>query len=81
MEFLQAHQAVIALAILGMMFVFFMWERFSPEVVATLGAGAFLALGILDTNTVLSVFANPAPITIGAMFVLSGALVRTGALD
>jgi len=27
------------------------------------------------------VFANPAPITIGAMFVLSGALVRTGALE
>ncbi|MDQ0326616.1 di/tricarboxylate transporter [Rhodopseudomonas julia] len=81
MEFLHANQAVIALAILAMMFVFFMWERFSPEVVATLGAATFLALGILDTKTVLSVFANPAPITIGAMFVLSGALVRTGALD
>jgi di/tricarboxylate transporter len=40
-----------------------------------------MALGLLDIGAVLSAFANPAPITIGAMFILSAALVRTGAIE
>jgi di/tricarboxylate transporter len=63
------------------MFALFVSERFSAEVVAVGGAAALLATGVLATDDFLSVFANPAPITIGAMFIISGALVRTGALD
>ncbi|MBZ8131684.1 SLC13 family permease [Afifella sp. IM 167] len=79
--FVAEYQAWIALAILGTVFVFFVLERFPPEVVAVVGAALFLALGIVDTKSALAVFSNPAPITIGAMFVLSSALVRTGALE
>ena len=40
-----------------------------------------MVLGILPFEEALQVFANPAPWTIVAMFILSGALVRTGALS
>jgi di/tricarboxylate transporter len=42
--------------------------------------GAVMAAQILTVKEVLTVFSNPAPITIGAMFVLSAALERTGVI-
>ena len=78
---IEAHQAAIGLVILVLIFVGFLLERFPAAVVAIIGACTFLALGILSSKDVFSVFANPAPITIGAMFILSGALLRTGTLD
>lgn len=78
---IEAHEAIIGLAILAVMFVGFVAERFPPTVVAILGVCAFLFLGILDSRGLFSVFSNEAPITIAAMFVLSGALLRTGTVD
>ncbi len=78
---MEAEQAVIGLGILVVLFVAFILERFPAAVVALFGACAFLFLGILDSDHLLSVFSNPAPITIGAMFVLTGALLRTGTID
>ena len=72
------HQAIIGLIILAGMFVGFVMERFPATVVAILGACLFLFLGILDGDGLFSVFSNQAPITIAAMFILSGALIRTG---
>ncbi|MEO0763881.1 MAG: SLC13 family permease, partial [Pseudomonadota bacterium] len=63
------------------MFVLFVMERYPPEVVAIIGLSVLVATGILPMDETLQVFSNPAPITIAAMFVLSGALVRTGSLD
>ncbi|MEM9270122.1 MAG: SLC13 family permease, partial [Pseudomonadota bacterium] len=73
--------AVTTLAIVLIMFVFFVREVFPPEVVALLGLAALLTVGVVTTQQILQVFANPAPWTIAAMFVLSGGLVRTGALN
>ena len=80
-QFIAQHQAGIALAILAATFIAFLLERYPPAVVATAGAAAFLVLGLINTKDVMGVFSNSAPITIAAMFVLSGALVRTGTLD
>jgi di/tricarboxylate transporter len=79
--FIDAHQAAISLAILGLMFVGFLMERLPATVIAILGACAYLALGILDDKGLYSVFSNSAPIVIGAMFILSGALIRTGVIQ
>ena len=79
--FIETWQAPIGLAILGLMFVGFILERFPAAVVAILGACAFLFLGIINSKQLFSVFSNSAPITIGAMFILSGALLRTGTID
>lgn len=79
--FIEANQAIISLAILGVMFVGFLLERLPATVIAILGACTYLALGILDDKGLYSVFSNSAPIVIGAMFVLSGALIRTGVIQ
>ncbi len=76
-----AYEAEIGLFILASMFVAFAMERFPAAVVAILGACAFLFLGIIDSDGLFSSFSNTAPITIGAMFILSGALLRTGTID
>ncbi|MBH9536127.1 SLC13 family permease [Novosphingopyxis sp. YJ-S2-01] len=79
--FVAEYQAIIGLVILAAMFVGFVMERFPATVVAILGACLFLFLGILDDKGLFSVFSNQAPITIAAMFILSGALLRTGTMD
>ncbi|MGH8019660.1 MAG: SLC13 family permease, partial [Opitutaceae bacterium] len=40
-----------------------------------------LVTGLLSPDDALSVFANPAPLTVGAMFIISTALERCGAMD
>ena len=75
------HRALLALVLLALMFAAFVRERYPPEVTAAGAAAVFVALGLVPVPAVYAAFANPAPLTIAAMFVLSGALVRTGLLD
>ncbi|WP_121064507.1 SLC13 family permease [Chachezhania antarctica] len=70
-----------ALLLVGAVFGAFVSERYPPFMVAFVGAMTALATGLVGTEDVLKAIANPAPATIGAMFVLSAALVRTGALE
>ncbi len=79
--FIAEQKAFIGLFVLAGMFAAFVWERFSPSVVAVAGAGTMLALGLLDEKGAYGVFSNSAPLTVGAMFILSGALIRTGVID
>jgi len=79
--FLAQHSAYIGLLLLIVTLVAFTMERHPPVVIAVLGGVVMLALGYLSTDELGSVFGNPAPVTIAAMFVLSGALLRTGALE
>ncbi len=73
--------AAITLAVLAGMFVMFLRESYPAEVVALLGAALLVVTGVLSMESLLSVLSNPAPWTIAAMFVLSGAVVRTGLLN
>lgn len=74
-------QAVISLIVVGLMFVLFVREVFPTEVVAVAGAALMMILGILPYDKGLEVLSNPAPWTIAAMFIVMGALVRTGGLE
>ncbi|WP_137701827.1 SLC13 family permease [Marimonas lutisalis] len=80
-EISQAGQAVITLGVVVAMFLLFLREAYPTEVVAIGGVAFLLALGVLPYEGALSVLSNPAPWTIAAMFIVMGALVRTGALD
>ncbi len=71
----------VALGVIVAMFAMFLREAFPTEVVALLGVAALLALGLLPYQDALDVLSNPAPWTIAAMFIVMGALVRSGALD
>ncbi|QIE57742.1 SLC13 family permease [Pikeienuella piscinae] len=62
------------------MFALFVTEFYPPETVAIGGAGLLLATGVLSLDDLLVAIASPAPLAIAAMFIISGALVRTGAL-
>jgi di/tricarboxylate transporter len=62
-------------------FAVFVKEWLPVDMAALGGMCLLLAAGILDEKDLGSVFSNPAPMTIGAMFVLSEALTRTGAID
>ena len=81
LELDQAMQAYAALAVLAGMLVLFVKETYPVEVTAIGGAALMLVLGILPHDAAVAVFSNAAPWTIAAMFIISGALVRTGALD
>ena len=77
----QAAEAFIAIAILIGMLVLFIRETFPVEVTAISGAAIMLILGILPQEDAIRVLSNNAPWTIALMFIIVGALVRTGALD
>ncbi|NVK46517.1 MAG: SLC13 family permease [Rhodobacteraceae bacterium] len=80
-QFSPMTEAVIALVVVGFMFVLFMREVFPTEVIAITGAALMMVLGILPYDAALSVLSNPAPWTIAAMFIVMGAMVRTGGLE
>ena len=73
--------AILSLAVVAVMFTLFALETYPTEVVALSGGAFLLATGMITPETARAVFTNPAPWTIAAMFILSGALVRTGALN
>ncbi|NDR57982.1 SLC13 family permease [Aliiruegeria sabulilitoris] len=84
MEFLNlgpTGEPILALCVVLTMFVLFSREIFPAEVVAMLGAAVMLATGILPYEAARDALSNPAPWTIAMMFLVMGALVRTGALD
>ncbi|MFV0332529.1 MAG: SLC13 family permease [Tropicimonas sp.] len=74
-------EALLALAVVAIMFVLFSREQYPAEVVAMLGAATMLATGILPYEAARGVLSNTAPWTITMMFLVMGGLVRTGALD
>ena len=73
--------AWVSITIVLAMFVLFITEVFPAEVVAIAGMALMLALGLLPYDMALSMLSNPAPWTIAGMFIVVGALVRTGALE
>ncbi|AKS45467.1 Di-and tricarboxylate transporter [Octadecabacter temperatus] len=80
-EISQTGQAVLTLTVVAIMFVLFLRESYPTEVVALTGVSLLLASGVLPYDDALEVLSNPAPWTIAAMFIVMGALVRTGSLD
>ncbi|MFD1507928.1 SLC13 family permease [Lacimonas salitolerans] len=81
LQFSQTVQAVLAIVVVLSMLVFFVKEWYPAEVVAIGGAATMLLLGLVPYEAALDVLSNSAPWTIAAMFIVMGALVRTGALD
>ena len=74
-------EQIFVCILLVAVFMAFVKEWFPPDLVAM---GAFVLLmitGTLPVEKALLVFANPAPIIIACMFILSAALERTGTID
>ena len=71
----------VALIVLALVFIGFALEAAPPHAIALMGLAALLGLGVLPIEDALTPLSNPALTTIACMFILSGALTRTGALD
>ena len=80
-NFFQINAAWLTIGVIVIMFVMFLKEIYTTEIVALIGVSALLISGILPYESAVMVFSNPAPWTIAAMFIIVGALVRTGALN
>ena len=74
-------QMFLTFGVLLGVFVVFVKEWLPNDLVALAGMSLLLVFGILDEKDLASVFGNPAPLTIGAMFILAEALTRTGVID
>lgn len=74
-------EQIFVLVLLAGVFVAFIREWAPPDLVALSTMAILLATGILDTGETLEAFSNAGVITVGAMFVLSAALDRTGCIE
>lgn len=74
-------EIVFVFALLALTLASFVWEKFPPDVTAVTLFAILLITGLIEKENAFAVFANPAPITVGAMFILSAALVKCGVVD
>ena len=74
-------QIFVLLAILLMMVVFFVFEILPMEVTALTTIGMLWLFKIINIEEAISGFGNKAVVTIGAIFIISRSLVKTGFLE
>ncbi|TNF61155.1 MAG: TRAP transporter large permease subunit [Burkholderiales bacterium] len=74
------HALVVGL-VLTLLFLAFVREWTRPDVAVLTAVAVLLATGLLSPGQVLGVLGNSAPFTIACLFVISGALGRTGCVD
>lgn len=74
------HALAVGLVLIAL-FVTFVREWVKPDIAALGAVVALLVLGVLTPAKVLGVFSNSAPFTIACLFIISGALSRTGCVD
>jgi di/tricarboxylate transporter len=73
--------ALLVFALLGVAVVLFVWDRVPFDVAAVIILASLMLTGLVSPEEGLAGFSNPATVTIGAMFILSEGLRRTGALE
>ena len=73
--------AVLTIAVLAVMGVGLISNRLSPAAGVLGATGGLFLLRVIDADQAFRGFANPAPITIGALYVVAGAVTKTNALQ
>jgi di/tricarboxylate transporter len=74
-------EIIVVLAVLALAVFLFVTEKLRVDLVALLVMALLLLSGIISPSQGLSGFSNAATITVGAMFVLSAGLFKTGAVS
>ena len=74
-------QVIQLIAVLSIMIIFFVFEVLPMEVTALATIGMLWFLGIITIEEAISGFGNKAVVTIGAIFIISRSLVKTGFLE
>lgn len=74
-------EIVFVLALIALAVYLFASERFPVDLVALMIMAILLLSGIVTAEEGISGFSNTATVTVGAMFILSAALFKTGAVN
>lgn len=74
-------QMIIVLCVLALAVGLFVTEKLRVDLVALLVMALLLLTGVISPSQGLAGFSNSATLTVGAMFVLSAGLYRTGAVS
>lgn len=74
-------EIALTLLVVGLTLVAFVREWASPDVLAITILCLLVALGLIEMKDMSLVFRNEAPLTIAALFVIGGALEKSGAVD
>ena len=72
-------EGLLVVAILVGIVVLFVSEKYPLDIVAMLGLGLLLVLGLVTLQEGFSGFSNPATLTVACMFVLGAGVQKTGA--
>lgn len=75
------YQQTAILLLLGVGLIMFIKDRFRYDVVALFLMIAIIVLGIIPYEEALANFGHPAVVIVGAMFIMSNALVYSGIID
>ena len=74
-------EIVLVLGLVVAAVILFATERLPVDLTAMIIMGAMLLSGIISPQDAISGFSNPATVTVGAMFILSAGLFKTGGVN
>ncbi len=74
-------EIALTLIVIGITLIAFIREWAAPDVLALTILCLLVALGLIDMDNMAKVFSNEAPLTIAALFVIGGALEKSGAVN
>ena len=74
-------EIALTLTIISVVIVLFTTEKLRVDVIALLVLLTLALTGLVDSQDAFSGFASPAVITVGAVYVISGGLFKTGVAD
>ena len=74
-------EAMVTLLVIAVTIVMMVRDIVPPTVGVLGGTVVLLILGVINAEQALSGFSNPAPFTIAALYVVAGAVSRTGAIE
>jgi di/tricarboxylate transporter len=74
-------QIALTLAVILITLIAFIREWAAPDVIGLSVLCLLVALGLVESGKMTEVFKNEAPLTIAALFVIGGALEKSGAVD
>jgi len=74
-------EIILVLGLVVSAVILFATERLSVDLTALIIMGTMLLSGIITPEDAIGGFSNPATVTVGAMFILSAGLFKTGAVN
>ena len=80
-QMLPAPEIILTLLVIFLTLIAFLREWAAPDVIALTVLCLVVALGLVGFQEMTAVFKNEAPLTIAALFVIGGALEKSGAVD